>query len=258
MNSGMLSFGLLAPLILLVYFVFICLEISVDRLLKRDWYELSDTISNLVMFFINRLTGVAAGTFMLVILSVAYHWTPLRLHGMAGTVFTFIFVDFLFYAQHKCFHANDFLAAFHEVHHSSPHYNFTTTLRASFLLPVINPLFYLPAALIGCEPLAVVLSFTLIQVFQFFLHTQFVPKLGRFEGFVNTPSAHRVHHGVLSSQYESNLGGVLLIWDRIFQTYMSEPDNVRFGVEGIEGENFLVAQLRPFVNMATRVRRSMR
>lgn len=252
MNTGLLSFGLLAPLILLLYFVCISLEITADRLLHRSWYQLNDTISTLIMFFINRITGVAAGTFMLLLLSVVYPLAPFKLHGLSGAIFTFILVDFLFFVQHRCFHTNDFLAAFHEVHHSSPYFNFTTTLRASFLLPLINPVFYLPAVIIGCEPLTVVLSFTFVQVFQFFLHTQSVPSLGYLEGLLNTPSAHRVHHGVESSQYQSNLGGVLLVWDRMFNSYLPEQQTLRFGVKGISEENFWVAQIRPFVSMVTR------
>lgn len=252
MHSGILSFGYLAPLILAVYLVCISLEMMADSILKRGWYKTDDTIANLVMFFINRLTGVAAGTFMLVLLGVAHHLSPLRIDGAPGAVITFLIVDFLFYVQHKCFHANDFLAAFHEVHHSSQHYNLTTTLRASFMLPLINPFFYLPAAVIGCDPLAIVLSFTFIQVYQFFLHTQSIPALGIFEGYLNTPSAHRVHHSQEREHYKSNLGGIFLVWDRIWDTYCPEPEVLKFGVKGVEHENFWVAQIRPFVSMVTR------
>jgi sterol desaturase/sphingolipid hydroxylase (fatty acid hydroxylase superfamily) len=238
-----------APLILLAYMVCICIEISVDYLLKTKLYNFDDTLQNLMMFFVNRMTGGLGGAFMFSMLALAEHFSLWKFHGMAGWIATFLIVDFLFFVQHRVFHTDSILAPFHEIHHTSQHYNLTTTLRASIVLPWINPLFYFPAVIVGCDPLAVILCFSLIQVYQFFLHTQYVPSLGILEGFFNTPSAHRVHHGDLPSQYGSNLGGVLVIWDRIFGTYMPEPEQLTYGVRGVPMEkNFFVAQVKPFSN----------
>jgi sterol desaturase/sphingolipid hydroxylase (fatty acid hydroxylase superfamily) len=80
-----------------------------------------------------------------------------------------------------------------------------------------------------------------------------VPPLGLLEGIINTPSAHRVHHGREVEQYESNLGGVLLLWDRVFQSYMSEPADLKFGIKGVPVENnFFVAQIKPFTSYVSR------
>lgn len=83
---------------------------------------------------------------------------------------------------------------------------------------------------------------------RFFLHTQLIPKLGFLEGLVNTPDAHRIHHGNKQIQFESNLGGVLMIWDQIFCSYMSDSEKLVYGIKGIKPENnFFVAQISPFV-----------
>ncbi|MDR3613264.1 MAG: sterol desaturase family protein [Candidatus Obscuribacterales bacterium] len=243
----------LTPLILLVYMVFICVEMAADHFLKTKAYNFDDTLHNLIMFFVNRMTGGLGGAFMFSMLSLTAHFAPWKLHGPFAWIVTFLVVDMLFYIQHRCFHTDTIFAPFHEVHHSSQNYNLTTTLRASVFLPWLNPLFYFSAALIGCDPLAIIISFSLIQVYQFFLHTEFVPSLGLLEGIINTPSAHRVHHGHEQAQYESNLGGVLLLWDRIFKSYMAEPEHLLYGIKGVAVEsNFFVAQLKPFVSFAAR------
>lgn len=204
------------------------------------------------------MTGGLGGAFMFSMLALTEHFALWKLHGVGGWIATFIIVDFLFYVQHRCFHTDTILAPFHEIHHTSLHYNLTTTLRASVVLPWINPLFYFPAVLVGCEPLAVILCFSLIQVYQFFLHTQFVPSLGLLEGLINTPSAHRVHHGDKPAQYNSNLGGVFLIWDRFFRSYMAEPEKLRYGVSGVPMEkNFFIAQVKPFANYSKRLIREL-
>lgn len=243
----------LAPLILLVYMIFICVEMGVDQLLKAKIYNFDDTLQNLIMFFVNRMTGGLGGAFMFSMLSFGEHFSLCKISGPFSWLITFLIVDLLFYIQHRIFHTDSIFAPFHEIHHTSQNYNLTTTLRASVFLPWINPIFYFPAVLIGCDPLAIILSFSLIQVYQFFLHTEFVPSLGMLEGFINTPSAHRVHHGREPAQYESNLGGVLLIWDRLFKSYMIEPAHLTYGIRGLAVENnFFIAQVRPFVTYTKR------
>jgi sterol desaturase/sphingolipid hydroxylase (fatty acid hydroxylase superfamily) len=239
----------LAPLILLTYMVCICIEMTISSVRASHLYELDDTVHNLVMFFANRMMGGLGAAFMLAVLTTAEHIVPWKIGGPFAGVACFLIVDFLFYVQHKCFHSDTLFAPFHEVHHTSPHYNLTTTLRASVFLPWINPIFYLPAVLAGCDSVSVIVCFSLIQVYQFFLHTQLVGSIGMFEGILNTPSAHRVHHGRERSQYESNLGGVFLFWDRIFNTYAKERPSLLFGIRGVESEgNYFVAQVKPFVH----------
>jgi sterol desaturase/sphingolipid hydroxylase (fatty acid hydroxylase superfamily) len=237
----------LAPIILLTYMVCIGIEMTISSMRARRLYELEDTIHNLVMFFANRMMGGLGAAFMLAVLATAEHIVPWKIGGPFAAVVTFLIVDFLFYVQHRFFHSDNVFAPFHEVHHTSPQYNLTTTLRASVFLPWINPIFYLPAVLVGCDSVSVIVSFSLIQVYQFFLHTQLVGSIGLFEGILNTPSAHRVHHGRERSQYESNLGGVLLLWDRLFRTYARETELLVFGIRGVQAEgNYFVAQVKPF------------
>ena len=242
------------PFVLLIFAVSICLEMLVAMLLNRKLYDFDDTLHNLVMFFANRMMGGLGGAFMFAMLAAAAQFVPWKLSGTVGGILTFLIVDLLYYLQHRVFHSDTIFAPFHEVHHTSEQYNLTTTLRASVFLPFVNPLFYAPAMLLGCDPPAVIVCFALIQIYQLFLHTQLVPPIALLEGIINTPSAHRVHHGNKRSQYESNLGGVLLVWDRLLGTYRRETDDLIFGMKGVKPEkNYFVAQVSPFVVYAKRI-----
>jgi sterol desaturase/sphingolipid hydroxylase (fatty acid hydroxylase superfamily) len=253
LNAVNLAAQRLMPFILLTFVVSICLEMLVAKLWARKLYDFDDTLHNLVMFFANRMMGGLGGAFMLAMLLGAERFIPWKLSGVTEAVVTFLVVDFLYYLQHRLFHTDTLFSPFHEIHHTSEQYNLTTTLRASVFLPFINPLFYVPAVLFGCSAFGIIISFALIQVYQLFLHTQLVPSMGPLEGIINTPSAHRVHHGNKRSQYESNLGGVLVIWDRLFGTYLSEGRNLVYGIKGVKPEkNYFVAQVKPFVAFANR------
>ena len=55
-------------------------------------------------------------------------------------------------------------------------------------------LFYLPIVWIGYDPVWVYGMVSASLSYQFFVHTELVPRIGRLEWLINTPSAHRVHH----------------------------------------------------------------
>jgi sterol desaturase/sphingolipid hydroxylase (fatty acid hydroxylase superfamily) len=242
------------PFVLLVFAGSILIEMAIAKLFNKKLYDFDDTLQNLTMFFVNRMMGGLGGAFMFGILTAIGQFVPWKLLGAIGFVVTFLIIDFLYYLQHRIFHTDSVFAPFHEVHHTSGHYNLTTTLRASVFLPLINPLFYVPAALFGCGPLEIIVCFGIIQIYQLFLHTQLIPSMGFLEGILNTPSAHRTHHGNKQWQYQSNLGGMFVLWDRLFGTYHEEPAELIFGITGVKQENnFFIAQVNPFVTYIKRV-----
>jgi sterol desaturase/sphingolipid hydroxylase (fatty acid hydroxylase superfamily) len=128
-----------------------------------------------------------------------------------------IAVDFLYYWDHRAGHrVRLYWAISHSVHHSSPNYDQTTGLRVSFVDGFIAPLFYWPLALIGFSPLTVVALFVVMVAYQQWLHTEAIGKLPWLDPWLNTPSNHRVHHGSQPGYLDKNYGGVLMIWDRLF------------------------------------------
>ncbi|UTH75593.1 sterol desaturase family protein [Chromobacterium sp. IIBBL 290-4] len=146
----------------------------------------------------------------------------------AGWSFFLLFLgqDFLYYWFHRVSHRVRWLWAAHSVHHSSTRMNFTTAFRQSLMYPLAGMwAFWLPLAWIGFPPEQVVATVLLNLAFQFFVHTQTAPKLGWLEYVFNTPSIHRSHHAKNPRYIDHNYAGVLVIWDRLFGTYVEEWDS---------------------------------
>ncbi len=129
-------------------------------------------------------------------------------------------------------HERNILWAAHSVHHQSEDYNLTTALRQTSTGFLLSWIFYLPMAVVGVPLLVFVSVAALNLLYQFWVHTRHVPKLGWFEWFFVTPSNHRAHHAQNALYMDRNYGGVFIIWDRLFGSFQEEDDNepVIFGV----------------------------
>jgi sterol desaturase/sphingolipid hydroxylase (fatty acid hydroxylase superfamily) len=121
-------------------------------------------------------------------------------------------------------HKIRWLWSIHVTHHSSKSLNFSTALRQNFLMDLNFgwAIWWLPLAIVGFDKNSALIAIELSLVYQFFLHTEMVSRLGRFEKIFNTPSHHRVHHGCKPEQIDTNFGGVLIIWDKLFGTFVDE------------------------------------
>jgi len=140
-------------------------------------------------------------------------------------------VDFMYYWDHRVAHQNrTYWALAHSVHHSSPQYDQTTGLRVSFADGFFSPWFYLPPILLGFDPVLIGACFGVILGYQQWLHTESIGKLPWLDGWLNTPSNHRVHHGVQAQYQDRNYGAILILWDRLFGTWAREDERVRYGV----------------------------
>jgi sterol desaturase/sphingolipid hydroxylase (fatty acid hydroxylase superfamily) len=151
----------------------------------------------------------------------------------------FVLVDFLYYCEHRLAHeVNALWSLYHSVHHSADHYDQTIGLRISFVDFFISPLIYLPLVFAGFHPLLVFVCLGLVLAWQQWIHTELVGKLSLLDGWLNTPSNHRVHHGRNEIYIDKNYGGVLIIWDRLFGTYAPETEKVDYGlVEPLSSQN---------------------
>lgn len=199
-----------------------------NHLQIHDWKETAANFGVLVGTQISK--ALFLGWQLLVLTAVAPYqimsWEP----GLAAFLGTFLLVDFLYYWQHRIMHETKLFWAFHLVHHSGQKMNLTTSFRLNWLSPLIGSFFYIPAALLGAPATYILVAVALNLVFQFFLHTTAAGKLGWLEGMINTPSAHRVHHGSNPEYLDKNYGGVLMIWDRLFGTYVPETVPVQYGI----------------------------
>jgi sterol desaturase/sphingolipid hydroxylase (fatty acid hydroxylase superfamily) len=155
----------------------------------------------------------------------------------------YLAVEGCYYAFHRASHRIRWFWCAHMVHHSSEHMNFTTAMRQSWLYSFAgNWLFYTPLVLIGFEPRWVLLALSLNLAYQFFVHTQWVGKLpAPIEFIFNTPSHHRAHHGRNPCYIDRNYGGTLILFDRLFGTFVDETEAVDYGLLKSTGQNSAVA-----------------
>lgn len=133
--------------------------------------------------------------------------------------------DFIYYWNHRLMHESRLMWAIHVVHHSSEHYNLSTALRQPVAdsFGIFVPMGILSA--LGIRPALIEMARGVNLIYQFWIHTETVPKLGRFEEIFNTASHHRVHHGSNQRYLDRNHGSILIIWDRLFGTFEREDDD---------------------------------
>lgn len=223
-------------------------EILWSAIRKKGVYNLKEALANFGIVigtqFIRPLTTV----WKIAVFGIIAPFQPYSF-PRAGWVFliTFVVADLGYYWYHRLSHEVGMLWTMHHTHHSSPYYNLTTAVRLNWVANFVSPFFFLPLVAIGFPAEFVAGSLALGLFYQLFLHTEAIPKLGWFEGkFLNTPSAHRVHHGSNSQYIDKNYAGALIIWDRIFGTYEPEVEKVNYGVTtGTVGFNPFVIQLKP-------------
>lgn len=145
-------------------------------------------------------------------------------------VLAVVVIDFLYYWEHRMEHRIRILWSYHSIHHSSPIYNYTTALRVSFIDNFVAFIFFLPAVLAGFHPIMVILAIGVMLIYQFWLHTQLIGKLGVFEKVFMTPSQHRVHHGSDDIYLDKNYGAIFSLWDRMFGTSQEEIFKPKYGL----------------------------
>uniref|UniRef100_UPI002588E286 lysoplasmalogenase family protein n=1 Tax=Diaphorobacter sp. TaxID=1934310 RepID=UPI002588E286 len=146
-----------------------------------------------------------------------------------------VFYDFCYYWLHRMGHEVAVLWAAHAVHHQSQDYNLSTALRQTSSGAVLGWLFYLPMALAGVPPLVFVVVGLVDLLYQFWVHTEQVGRLGWFDRWFCSPSNHRVHHAVNDSYLDKNYGGILIVWDRLFGTFRDEDPKEKcvYGTRGL-------------------------
>ncbi|MDM7861998.1 sterol desaturase family protein [Alteromonas sp. ASW11-36] len=207
------------------FFILMALELAIDLKRKTGYYRLNDAIASLSIGMLSRVVTVIKTLIPLSIYGIlvedvaVYSWPDSWLFWVGA----FVLYDFLYYWNHRLGHEMSVLWAAHVVHHSSEEYNLTTALRQTSG-SVLNWLFFIPLAFLGI-PLELMLSIAALNlVYQFWVHTRHVGRLGILDGILVTPSNHRVHHAQNDIYIDKNYGGVFIIWDRMFGTFQPELD----------------------------------
>ena len=217
------------------FFLLIALELVADRWRGLSTYRLSDSLNSLSAGVLSQASGLLTKGFGLVFYLLV--WEHIALFELSADawwvwVFAFVLYDFCYYWAHRIGHERNVFWAAHVVHHQSEDYNLTTALRQTSTGFILGWIFFLPMALLGIPPLVLLTVGALNLLYQFWVHTRHVPKLGWLEWIFITPSNHRVHHAQNPIYMDRNYGGVFIIWDRLLGTFQEELDEepVVFGV----------------------------
>nr|WP_179468997.1 sterol desaturase family protein [Mycolicibacterium vinylchloridicum] len=174
-------------------------------------------------------------------------------------VIAIVGVDILFYAYHRIAHRVRLIWATHQAHHSSRYFNFATALRQKWNNSG-EIIMWIPLPLLGVPPWMVFTGFSINLIYQFWVHTEHIDKLPRAYEFVfNTPSHHRVHHGMDPEYLDKNYGGIFILWDRLFGTFQPELFRPHYGLtKPVNTFNIWKLQTREYVAIAHDVRAATR
>jgi sterol desaturase/sphingolipid hydroxylase (fatty acid hydroxylase superfamily) len=198
-------------------------------------FSTRDTLTSLLMGTGNVVAGILLGVVSFAALLWVWQFRLFDL-SLGWWVFlaAFLLDDLRYYAYHRIAHRVRWVWAEHVNHHSSQHYNLSTALRQSWT-GLFTGMFVLqvPLVLLGFHPAVIAFVFGFNLVWQFWIHTETVGKMWRpIEFIMNTPSHHRVHHATNPRYLDANYAGTLIIWDRMFGTFVEElpEDAPRYGI----------------------------
>lgn len=238
------------------FVVLVLIEMALWRATGRGNYETRDTAASLVMGLGSQIAPLfGGGALVFAVFLWAYEHRLFDVpNSWQAVLLCFVLDDLRYYWWHRISHERRWFWASHVVHHSSQHYNLTTALRQTWTGQILGAvLFKTPLVLLGFHPAMVVFVGGLNLVYQFWIHTEQIDRLGPFEWVFNTPSHHRVHHATNPRYIDANYAGTLIIWDRIFGTFVPEDDaeKPRYGiVKNLGSFNPLVISFHEWIAMA--------
>jgi sterol desaturase/sphingolipid hydroxylase (fatty acid hydroxylase superfamily) len=220
--------------ILPFFLILMGVEFGYGWVKRRNNYHLADALSSLSQGLISQLLALVTQLFQIGLYALVFHALAISPHikfwgTWAGWIAAIVLFDFFDYWLHRAGHECAVMWAAHVVHHQSQHFNFTTALRQESAVAFIGWMFYLPMALLGVPPEQFAIAGLVVLVYQFWIHTEHIGKLGWFDRVFSSPSNHRVHHAVNDQYIDKNYGGMLVIWDRMFGTFAEEKEACVYG-----------------------------
>ncbi|PWY54875.1 sterol desaturase [Legionella qingyii] len=216
-----------------IFLILIGIEWSISFYKKSDVYQFNDSINNLSTGILEEIGALPVRG--LIIFGYYYIYEHFALfninpHLLISWLMLWLGVDFCYYWYHRASHRCNFLWIGHSVHHQSENYNLSVALRQGYFQTLTSWIFYLPLALLGFPTWMFVLVASSNTIYQFWIHTQLINRMGWFEQIFNTPSHHRVHHGINPQYIDKNFAGSLIIWDKLFGTFEPENTSAEYGV----------------------------
>ncbi len=239
-----------------LFIVAMLVELGYGIAKKRNTYRLSDSVSSLFLGTLSqarRFVTLGVGGYVYYLVTEYFSLPLMDASHWWTWVLAMVLYDFCYYWLHRLGHERTILWAAHVAHHQSEDYNLTTALRQTSTGFLLGWVFYLPMYFLGIPAEVVVTVGSLNLIYQFWVHTEHVPKLGWYEWIFVTPSNHRVHHAQNDVYVDRNYGGLFIIWDRLFGTFQEELDDERpvYGIRGpLRSWNPVLALTHIYTDMA--------
>lgn len=223
-----------------VFLLLIALEFALGWARGRNTYRMADAVSSISLGMLSQTSAVFTALLRIGLYTLLFEHAALWRNDAfwtspAGWLLALLAYDFCYYWNHRLGHEVGVLWAAHVVHHQSQDYNLSTALRQPSSYALLSWLFYVPMALAGVPPLVFVVVGLIDLLYQFWVHTEQVGRLGWFDRWFCSPSNHRVHHAVNDRYLDKNYGGILIVWDRLFGTFEDEDARERcvYGTRGL-------------------------
>ena len=236
------------PMVLAYAAPFFVLSVALEWWLVRKGklagaYETKDALTSMLMGFGNLASDITMGVISLSVLMWAWQFRLLD-WGVSVPIIVLALIaqDFLYYWKHRAAHRVRWFWTAHVVHHSSEYYNLSTALRQPWNNHFTGfVLLSTPLVILGVHPLLLGFVGALNLLYQYWIHTEAIDRMPAwFEAIFNTPSHHRVHHGTNPQYLDSNYAGILIIWDKMFGSFVpeSKDEKVTYGlVQNVETYN---------------------
>ncbi|HEX6892107.1 MAG TPA: sterol desaturase family protein [Chryseolinea sp.] len=241
-----------------IFFILIGIELLIERFTHKDLYRFPDAIANISCGITSQLSGLFLTFLGIGIYTILFE--QFAFFHLQATwyywIILFLLVDLAYYWGHRMSHEVNLFWGGHVVHHQSEDYNLSVALRQSSLQTVWTFAFNLPIALLGFDPIHFVLVSAFNTLYQFWIHTDTIVKMGWFEYVFNTPSHHRVHHGRNPKYIDKNHAGSLIIWDKMFGTFQAEEEKPTYGItKPLNSWNPIFANVSHYVEMGKDLKR---
>jgi sterol desaturase/sphingolipid hydroxylase (fatty acid hydroxylase superfamily) len=227
---GSFDSSIIITLAVPAFFILIFIELIYGLASGKSNYRLNDTFTSISLGLISRyipLLGLGIQGAAFAYVAQYYNLKLFSPSSIWVWVFAFFLYDFCYYWMHRLHHEVKVLWATHVVHHHGEEFNLSTALRQTSTGFLWKWIFYLPIFIVGIPPEVFVTVAGVNLVYQFWVHTEHIPKLGWYEYIFVSPSNHRIHHAQNKHYVDANYGGVFILWDRLFGTYEEELEELK-------------------------------
>jgi alkylglycerol monooxygenase len=213
-----------------VFLLMIATEVWLARRRGVQVYRFDDALTDLACGVGSQAVGALWKTALLLGYVWLYEHRLATMAAWAQWLLAFVWVDFAYYWWHRWSHETNLLWAAHVVHHQSEDYNLAVALRQAWFTPLTAWPFYAPLALAGVTPIVIGSMVAFSTLYQFWIHTELIGRMPVFEWIFNAPMHHRVHHAINPRYLDKNYAAVLIVWDRLFGTYLAEEEPCVYGI----------------------------